>query len=95
MGAELDGAEHRKRGRHRRDVRRLDDFQRAGLEIATFVGGDLDDEDLVVDRLRATRERAGRLPRRWRLASPGPSLDERLDERDHMIALLEGNADDL
>ena len=64
MGAEYDGAEHRERGRHRRDVRRLDDFQRAGLEIATFVGEDLDDEELVVGRLRAARERAGRLPRR-------------------------------
>ena len=54
------------------------------------MGQDLDDEELVVDRLRATRERAGRLPRRWRLAPPGLSLDERLDERDHMIALAEG-----
>ena len=54
MGAEFDGAEHRTRERHRRDVRRLDDFQRAGLEIATFVGADLDDERLVVERLRAT-----------------------------------------
>ena len=90
MGAEFDGAEHRQRGRHRRDVRRLDDFQRAGLEIATFVGDDLDDEDLVVDRLRATRERAGRLPRPRRLVPPGPTLDRRLDERDHRIAMAEG-----
>ena len=90
MGAEFDGAEHRQRGRHRRDVRRLDDFQRAGLEIATFVGDDLYDEDLVVDRLRATRERAGRLPRRWRLVPLGPTLDQRLDERDHRIAMVEG-----
>ena len=95
MGAEFDGAEHRERGRHRRDVRRLDDFQRAGLEIATFVGADLDDERLVVDRLRATRDRAGRLPRRWGLAPPGTSLDERLDERDRMIALAEGTDVDL
>ena len=90
MGAEFDGAEHRTRERHRRDVRRLDDFQRAGLEIATFVGADLDDERLVVERLRATRARAGRLPRTWCLAPPGPSLDERLDDRDAMIALAEG-----
>ena len=90
MAAEYDGAEHRRRGRHRRDVRRLDDFQRAGLEIATFVGEDLDDERLVADRLRATAQRAGRLPRRWRLADPGPTLDERLDHRDHLIAMAEG-----
>jgi hypothetical protein len=95
MGAEFDGAEHRHRARHRRDVRRLDDFQRAGLEIATFVGDDLNDEELVVDRLRATRDRAGRLHRRWRLAQPGPSLDERLDEKDFMQALAESSHPDL
>jgi hypothetical protein len=94
IGAEFDGAEHRRSGRHRVDVRRLDDFQRAGLEIATFVGADIEDEELVVDRLRATAARAGRLPRRWRLAAPGPSLDERLDHRDHLRALAEGRADE-
>jgi hypothetical protein len=95
IGAEYDGAEHRERGRHRRDVRRLDDFQRAGLEVATFVGEDLDDEELVVGRLRAARQRAGRAPREWRLVPPGPSLDERLDERDRRIAMAEGSALDL
>jgi len=95
MGAEFDGAEHRHRRRHRVDVRRLDDFQRAGLEIASFVGQDIDDEELVVDRLRATAARAGRLPQRWRLAAPGPSLDERLDERDLMRALAEDSDPDL
>jgi len=95
MGAEFDGAEHRKRARHRRDVRRLDDFQRAGLEIATFVGADLDDEELVVDRLRATRDRATQRERRWRLAPPGPSLDERLDLRDHLRAVAEESLRDL
>jgi hypothetical protein len=89
MGAEFDGAEHRDRRRHRVDVRRLDDFQRAGLEIATFMGADLDDEELVVGRLRATRERAGRMPRLWRPAPPGPSLDERLDHRDFLRTLAE------
>jgi hypothetical protein len=95
MGAEFDGADHRHRRRHRVDVRRLDDFQRAGLEIATFVGEDIHDEDLVVDRLRATAARAGRLPQNWRLAAPGPSLDERLDHRDALRALAEGRDDDL
>ncbi len=84
MGAEFDGADHRSRARHRIDVRRLDDFQRAGLEIATFVGEDLDSEDLVAERLRATYERVGDAERRWRLAPPGPSLDDRLDHRDFL-----------
>jgi hypothetical protein len=95
MGAEFDGAEHRTRGRHQRDVRRLDDFQNAGLEIATFVGAYLRDERLVVDRLRAARARAGRLPRHWRLAPAGPSLDERLDRRDVMMAMAEASRRDL
>lgn len=95
MGAEFDGAEHRDRRRHRIDLRRLDDFQRAGLEIATFVGADLDDEELVASRLRATRERAGRLPRLWQPAPPGPSLDERLDRRDLLRALAEEHRRDL
>jgi hypothetical protein len=93
MGAEFDGAEHRGRTRHRRDVGRLDDFQRAGLEIATFVGEDLEDEDLVEGRLRAAHERAQRAERRWKLAPRGPSLDERLDLRDHLRALAEGAGD--
>jgi hypothetical protein len=84
MGAEFDGEEHRKRARHRRDVRRLDEFLGAGLEMATFVGQDLDDEELVVARLAATARRAGRLERTWKLAPAGPSLDERLDLRDHL-----------
>lgn len=84
MGAEFDGADHRSRARHRIDVRRLDDFQRTGLQIATFVGEDLDAEDLVAERLRATYERVRDTDRRWRLAHPGPSLDDRLDHRDFL-----------
>ena len=54
------------------------------LEFATFVGDDLDDEQLVIDRLLATRERAGRLPRRWRLAPlrPEPRRAPRPSRRD-------------
>jgi len=95
MGAEHDGAEHRHRDRHRRDVRRLDDFGRVGLQIATFVGADLHDEELVVDRLRAARDRVPGPGRRWRLAPPGPTLDERLDRRDHLRALAEAPRPDL
>lgn len=65
---EFDGADHRSRSRHRVDVRREDLFRRAGLEHVAFVGADLDDTDLVVDRLHAAVDRARRsgVPRTWR-----------------------------
>ena len=47
-------------------------------------GEDLDAEDLVAERLRATYERVRDAERRWRLAPPGPSLDDRLDHRDFL-----------
>lgn len=73
--AEFDGAGHRSKARHRVDVRREDLFRRAGLEYVAFVGADLDDVDLVVDRLRAAVDRARRsgVPRTWRRKrDPGP-----------------------
>jgi hypothetical protein len=90
IAGEFDGADHRAIGRHRRDVRREDLFRRVGLEYFAVVGADLDDEQLVHERMEATRARAGLLPRAWHLAPPGPSLDERLDQRDFMRELAEG-----
>ncbi|CAB4695648.1 MAG: hypothetical protein F2667_03500 [Actinobacteria bacterium] len=88
--AEYDGALHRTRSRHRRDVRREEAFRRAGLEVVTFVAGDLDETAAAMSRLQAARERAGR-PGTWVLgATPSPSLDELLDQRDW----LRGLADD-
>jgi hypothetical protein len=86
---DFDGADHRTIRRHRRDVRREDLFRRVGLEYFAVVGADLDDEQLVRDRMEATRVRAGLLPRAWWLATPGPTLDERLDLRDVMRDLAE------
>ena len=65
---EFDGAEHRGRSRHRRDVAREDLFRRAGLEGFTIVGADLDDPALVVDRMRAAvaRAAASSVLRSWR-----------------------------
>jgi hypothetical protein len=72
---EFDGAEHRSRGRHRIDVRREDHFRRAGLEVFTVVGADLDDIDMVVARMNAAVDRARRsgVARTWRTKrDPGP-----------------------
>lgn len=79
---EYDGAEHRTRSRHEVDVRREDLFRRAGLEVVTVVGRDLDNRAVVVDRLRSAAARAGGRPRQWMVADPAaPTLDQRLDLR--------------
>ena len=73
VAGEYDGAAHRSRDRHRRDVARGDRFRAAGLESFTVVAGDLADEELVVDRMRTARHRALFLPaseRRWTLTPP-------------------------
>lgn len=70
---EYDGSAHRTRDRHRRDVAREERYRRCGLEYFTVVAGDLDDESLVVQRMRATRGRARFLSaaeRQWTLTPP-------------------------
>lgn len=96
---EYDGAAHRRAGRHHRDVRREDQFRRAGLEYFKVVGLDMLDTGFVVDRMLTTRSRAAFLPanaRRWTLeAPPGwyddplatATLDERLAHREWLRAL--------
>lgn len=86
---EYDGADHRTRRRHRRDVEREAAFRRAGLECVTVVGEDLHEPALVVDRMQAARSRAGARPRAWRLGPLGPTLDERLDEQDQARSMVE------
>lgn len=79
---EYDGADHRTRDRHTRDVRRMDDFRRVGLEYVAVVGQDLRDVGLVVARIHAAGDRAGSQPRAWALGPPPMTLDERLLDRD-------------
>jgi hypothetical protein len=70
---EYDGAAHKRRARHRRDVAREERYRDCGLEYFTVVAGDLRDERLVVQRMRSARGRAGFLPaqeRRWTLTPP-------------------------
>jgi hypothetical protein len=70
---EYDGAAHKRRGRHRRDVAREERYRAHGLEYFTVVAGDLANEYLVVERMCATRRRAKFLPapeRQWTLTPP-------------------------
>lgn len=92
---EFDGADHRDAGRHARDVGREDRFRRHGLEVFRVTGPDLLHPQRVVDRMRAARARALRLPaerRAWTIEpppwwAPAPTLDEVLDQRDVMREL--------
>lgn len=71
---EFDGSEHRSRSRHRDDLRRDDEFRRAGLETFRVVGADLADTRLVLRRIHEAIQRAeaSGAPRTWRVKnSPG------------------------
>jgi hypothetical protein len=65
---EYNGADHRGVLRRRRDVGREDRFRRVGLEAFIVEGRDIDDIQLVLDRMGAARERAGSLPQSWTVA---------------------------
>lgn len=69
---EYDGAVHLRIGRRARDIAREGRFRAAGLEYFTVVGSDLHEPEVVVDRMRATRDRALRLglPARWTIEPP-------------------------
>lgn len=65
---EYDGAEHRSRARHRRDVTREEGFRDVGLEVVTIVGEALRDVPALVARLHQAAARAAGRPRTftWR-----------------------------
>lgn len=87
---EYDGADHRAAHRHSKDVGREDLLRRHGLEVFRVTGPDLRVPGRVRDRMLGARARARWLPeaeRAWTTApppgwDPGPTLDQRLDERD-------------
>jgi len=98
---EYDGAHHRDRARHRRDVARTELFLKHGLEQFVVVAGDSD--ELMVERMRAARERAARRPTSepsWTIdpppwVMPDRSLDERLDFADSLREQSESYRDHL
>lgn len=87
---EYDGADHRGAQRHSKDVGREDLLRRHGLEVFRVTGPDLRAPGRVRDRMLEARARAKWLPeaeRAWTAVppagwDPGPTLDQRLDERD-------------
>jgi hypothetical protein len=87
---EYDGDEHRFAVRRARDAEKDDLYRRAGLEPFRVVAPDLIEVGKVVDRMRATHDRATRAshPRLWTLeppagVAPRQSLDDLLAEREH------------
>ena len=93
---EYDGADHKHRERHRRDVAREERYRNAGLEYFTVVGGDLSDKDLIVRRMLAARRRAlsnSRRTRGWTLTPPSwwitaETLDARLIREGRVASLI-------
>lgn len=87
---EYDGADHRGAHRHSKDVGREDLLRRHGLEVFRVTGPDLRVPGRVRDRMLEARSRAKWLAeaeRAWTTTppagwDPGPTLDQRLDERD-------------
>lgn len=87
---EYDGADHRGAVRHSTDVGREDLLRRHGLEVFRVTGPDLRIPGRVRARMLEARARAKWLPeaaRAWTVTpppgwDPGPTLDQRLDERD-------------
>lgn len=79
VAGEYDGAEHRRRNRHRADVRKEEALRDHGLEVVRMVAGD--SPARVAARLRSAEQRALRGVRRWELGSLGESLDAWLDAR--------------
>jgi len=85
---EFDGADHREAARHTRDVVKEDALRRVGLEVVR-VTGEVDNEVLVGDRVRAGRARAEFEPeaqRRWVARQPADTLHDLIEERAVMRA---------
>jgi hypothetical protein len=94
---EYDGAEHRRRSRHARDVDREHAFRDAGCELTRVVAPNMHRRDRLVERLRRSRSRALLVPpeqRRWQLGPPGQTLDERIVEREARDAAWRSWSDD-
>lgn len=83
--AEYDGADHLKKDRRRRDIRRENDFRDHGLEYVTTVRGDIGQRTMLARRFLAGRVRArfeSPEDRAWTLIPPPWfSLPEPLDAR--------------
>lgn len=82
---EYDGLEHRKRARHREDVRREGAFRRAGLSYFEIVAGD--GPEVMVDRMAWARKEALWPPesrRKWTISDPRTYREEPLSLEDRI-----------
>lgn len=88
---EFDGAEHRGRRRHTKDVAKDEAFRGCGLEVTRVTGTDLNDTALVVRRVLTARRRAAFDPpdrRRWEARPPRDTVERELREREQMSEIL-------
>jgi hypothetical protein len=92
LAVEFDGAEHRGRDRHVRDVAKEEAFRSRGIEVTRVTGPDLLDRPLVVGRLLAARSRARWEPepdRAWVAVPPEDRAERLLREREEWAAVYE------
>ena len=90
--AEFDGADHREKARHTRDVAKDEAFRGVGIEVARITGTDLKDRQLVVARLRSARSRASFEPaerRRWRAKPLADCAEAELAKKEMMSELMQ------
>lgn len=94
---EYDGENHQDTRRRRKDIDREARLRNVGLELFTFVAGELHAREAAARRMLSAVERARRSahPRRWTLEPPGKgpdSLDDRLRLREVMTEFTRGKA---
>lgn len=95
---EYDGEHHRDTRRRGRDIGREGRLRNVGLEVFSFVGGELGNRSAAVTRVHeaVARARQASLPQRWTLTPPAratnATLDERLEARELMLLHRRGRA---
>lgn len=90
---EFDGAEHRRAGRHARDVIKDDDLRDCGLEVLRITGSQLSDRATLVKRIHAARGRSRFLhpaARAWVAQPCADTLHERILARETLHEIWSG-----
>lgn len=89
---EYDGLHHQETRRRSRDISREGALRNHGLEVFSFVAGELHDRERAARRMleAVARARNARRPQTWTLAPSSWSLDERMSLRERQVRLTRG-----
>jgi len=86
---EFDGADHRGKARHNRDLAKDEALRGVGLEVTRVSGDDLNDSELVVGRVQGARSRCHFEPadrRRWEARPVPDRAEQEIREREELAA---------